>query len=253
MLGRGRTSRASVLIAAALALALPTAAEAATFDYGFEDGSASGWTFSGDRTRPGGVAAINNGEGNPGRTIFVQDFLADGPNGFLHLHFPEAPAGTFAGNYGGALSLDLRLDEVPPSALPILVKLEGDGPSMLGVSAPVGVHTDWQRVTFPFAPGPWFACPPGCTSHGAVLSEAQIRHSLAGARFLDIDIDVVTGTGEEYRVDNIRVTEAPPIPPVVPALPGTTPVVTKKKKCRKKSKKRAAAAKKKRCKKKRKK
>jgi hypothetical protein len=234
---------------AAAALALPATAVATPVSYNFDSTFTTnqGWTVAQDQGGSPSAPSWSAAGGNPLGFIFGTDSVTDG-TGLFAFESPEVPGHNLSANYGGAMSADLAISgssttvgrpvvfiisdtAVPPDAIEI------------GLTPPAG--TGFHTLSAPLTEtAGWIYCPGASSTCDGPATQSQFKSVLATALFDDIVADYHNGTNESYGLDNVLLTDAPPVIP--------QPVV-KKKKCKKKKKHHATAAKKKKCKKKKKK
>jgi hypothetical protein len=240
-----RTCPVLLLIAAA-GLVLCASATATPLSYTFDTGN-QGWMQNQDPAssnfEPAGFAAT---DGNPGGHLTAKDTGSDSgcPNGnpcqLLTFYSPVVPA--LGANYGGMASFDLRSRDVDPAfAAELLVFPVGD--SYLDGLVPEQIGTTYHHLSIPLVEtANWRVC----SINGGVCSGPsadQFKALIGAADQIAVIADVgPNGTGENYDLDNVTLTEGASSAPVTPAPP--------QKKCKKKKKKRAAVAKKSKCKKK---
>jgi hypothetical protein len=237
-----RASATAVAAAAAFAIAGPVGTAGATpISYGFDGGSAEGWKVANNYDQPQVTAIVNPVGGNPGGHLFYNDIVGESGGGaaFVSFFSPILPAGTLAANFGGTLTFDFRIQGGAPTRglTPRLISPQGE----LFTVVPVAATNAFQRVGAGLIPPGWNYCAPGgggCTG----TTEAEMRAVLFSATQIELEVDARAGTGEDYSIDNVALTDPPPVGTAPP-----TPVPTTPKKCkRKKGEKSAAASKKKR-------
>lgn len=240
---RNLTRTIAITICAAALLALPAAAQATPISYTF-DGNNQGWDVSQDGASSGTDAPWTASAGNPGGGLQQADTGAESgcpanPCDLLWFYSPPVP-GSLSPNYGGTFSFDLSISVAP--AFQVLFTIQDTSGNVVRHFTD-SVGPGYRHYSQPLTEADWEYCPSGDPC--AAATQAQFQSVLASPRYHDIRVDAVDGIGEQYRLDNVTLTEPPPPPAPAPPAPA------QKKKCKKKkSKKRGAAAAKKKCKKK---
>jgi hypothetical protein len=244
---RAQLAGGLTVFAALAALALPAVADATPLSYTF-DSSREGWRVSQDNGFNVASASFQATGGNPGGHLTATDSGVETgcpggtPCDLLYFYSPVLTGISLAGNYGGTASFDLRSSVEPEFGAEFLLLPPGDVYLDGLISDPSG--TTYHSLSIPLnEAGNWAVCPyAGGTC--STPDQATFKSLLGASDVVAVMGDVADGTGEDYDLDNVSLTDGPPPPP--PAV-----VPTARKKCKKKKKKRHAAVAK-RCKKKKK-
>ncbi|MFO1321833.1 MAG: laminin B domain-containing protein [Burkholderiales bacterium] len=184
-----------LLIATALATALPALAATSTFDTGTE-----GWTAQGDVE--GAIQWIGTG-GRPGGHVFIDDRTVGGVTYFV------APA-AFRGDRSGALGTNLTFDlqQVYPGSPNQFdssdVILEGNGQTLVFDTTANPTNGAWTSYAVPLSAPGWKVS----ALSGAAATPEQFAAVLANLTALKIRAEYQTGADVGH-LDNVALVPEP--------------------------------------------